>query len=197
MEGVAFEHLVVGDEADEGAVLLGGLAQAAVQQDAAGVVGERGLAVAEGFHPEVGGQGVHGLGADAVHAHGFLEGFRVELAAGVQLGSDVHHAAEGNAAAEVAHGHGLVLVDGDVDALAEAHRELVDRVVDDFLQEDVDAVSLPLTVAQAADVHAGTSPDVLVPLQGDDILLAIVGSVLLLGLFCHDCPFSLSCKFTE
>ena len=197
VEGVAFEHLLVGDEPDEGAVLLGGLAQAAVQQDAAGIVGERGLAVAEGFHPEVGGKGVHGLRADAVHAHGLLEGFRVELAAGVQLGSDVHHAAEGNAASEVAHGHGLVLVDGDVDALAEAHRELVHRVVDDLFQEDVDAVSLPFTVAQAADVHAGTSPDVLVPLQGDDVLFAVVGPVLLLRLFCHDCQSSLSCKDTE
>ena len=55
VEGVPFEHLVVGEEADEGAVLFGGLAEAAVQQDAAAVVGEGGLAVAEGLHPEVGG----------------------------------------------------------------------------------------------------------------------------------------------
>ena len=39
--------------------------------------------------------------------------------------------------------------------------------------------------------------DVLVPLQGDDVLFAVVGPVLLQRLFSHDCLFSLSCKDRE
>ena len=190
VEGIAFEHLVVGGEADEGAVLLGRVALAAVQQDAAAEVGEGGLAVAVGFHQE-------GLGADAVHTHGLLEGSRVELTAGVQLGNHIHHLSERDAASEVAHGHGPVLVDGDVDALAIAHRELVDGVVDDLFQEDVDTVTLPFAIAQAADVHTGTPPDVFVPLQGNDVFLTVVGSLLLQSLVSHFYLFSLSCKDTE
>ena len=190
VEGVPLEHLVVGGEADEGAVLLPGLAEAAVQQDAAGVVREGTLAVAEGFHPEIGGHRVYGLGAHTVHAHGLLEGLGVEFSAGVELGGDVHDGAQRDAAPEVTHGHGLVF-DGDVDALAETHRELVDGVVDDFLQQHVDAVSLPFAVAQAADIHTGAPPDVFIPLQGDDILFAVVGSFLFLCLFGHVTFFSL------
>ena len=197
VEGVAFEHLVVGGEADEGAVLFGRVALAAVQQDAAAEVGEGGLAVAVGFHQEVGGHRVDGLGADAVHTHGLLEGSRVELTAGVQLGNHVHHLSERDAASEVAHGHGPVLVDGDVDALAIAHRKLVDGVVDDLFQEDVDTVALAFAVTQAADVHTGAPPDVFVPLQGNDVFLTVVGSLLLQSLVSHFYLFSLSCKDTE
>ena len=190
MEGVTLEHLLIGGEADEGPVLFLALPDPAVQQDAPGVVCEGALSVAEGFHPEVGGHGVHGLGAHAVHTHGFLEGLGVEFAAGVQLGRDIHDLPERNAAAEVADRHGLVL-DVDVDALAEAHRELVHGIVDDLFQQDIDAVSLPLSVPQAPDIHAGAPPDVLIPLQGDDVLFVIVGSLLLLDLFSHVAFFSL------
>jgi hypothetical protein len=45
--------------------------------------------------------------------------------------------------------------EGDLDALAVAHDELVDGVVDDLLEQDVDAVVVVRAVAGAADVHAG------------------------------------------
>ncbi len=47
--------------------------------------------------------------------------------------------AERDAAAVVAHAHGA-LGELDLDLLAEAHRELVDGVVDRLLEQDVDAV---------------------------------------------------------
>ena len=72
-------------------------------EHALGELGGLDAAVAEGLHLEMGGQGVHGLGAHAVEAHRFLEGLAVVLAAGVDLGNHVHDLAQGNAAAVVAH----------------------------------------------------------------------------------------------
>ena len=71
---------------------------------------------------------------------GELEHVVVELAAGVDLAHAVDDLAEGDAAAVVADGDHGVLLAADLDDLALAHDELVDAVVDDFLQENVDAV---------------------------------------------------------
>ena len=180
VEGVVVEHLIIRSEADEGAVLFGGGYDSVFQEVSPGEMGIGTLAVAVGGDVEVHGHGVHGLGTYAVHAHALLEVGVVELAAGVKLGRGVHHLVQRNAAAVVPHGDGLVL-DGDVDAFAESHGELVDGVVDDFLQEHVDAVSLAVTVAQTADVHAGAATDVLVPFQGLDGIV-VVRSV---HCFCH------------
>jgi hypothetical protein len=59
-----------------------------------------------------------------------------------------------------AHAHQPVL-HLDLDALAVAHREFVDRVVDRFLEQHVDTVLGVGAVAEPANIHAGTQPDVL------------------------------------
>ena len=67
--------------------------------------------------------------------------------------------AERNAAPVVADRDlARVVVDVHVDALAETLPELVDRVVDHFLHQDVDAVVVHRARSGLADVHAGTQP---------------------------------------
>ena len=51
-------------------------------------------------------------------------------------------------------------MDVDFDAFAKPFVELVNAVVDAFLQQDVNAVFGVGTVAQASDVHAGAGADV-------------------------------------
>ncbi len=175
VEGETVEHLFVGDEADERSVLLVGGDDGRFQEVAPRKACVGALAVAVGGYVEFHRHGIHGLGTHAVHTHALLEVGVVELAARVELGRGVHHFIKRNAAAIVPHRHRLVL-DGDVDALAEAHGELVDGVVDDFLQEHIDAVSLTVTVAQPADIHTGAPAYMFVPFQGLDgiIVIAVV-----------------------
>ena len=96
-----------------------------------------------------------------MQAAGDFVGGGVELAAGVQLGEhhlhgghplavgQIHHV-DGNAAAVVDDGDGVVDVDDDVDLLGVAGESLVDRVVDDFVDEMVQP-----HLAGRADVHGG------------------------------------------
>ena len=66
----------------------------------------------------------------------------------------------GYATAIVAHAHLLVVHHLDFDALASMHLELVDRVVDDLLQEYVDTIVVLSTIAQLTDVHTGAQAHV-------------------------------------
>ena len=97
-----------------------------------------------------------------MQAAGDFVGGGVEFAAGVQLGKhDLHgghalavgqiHHVDGNAAAIVDDGDGVIDVDDDVDFLGVAGESLVDGVVDDFVDQMVQA-----HLAGRADVHGGT-----------------------------------------
>ena len=100
--------------------------------------------------------------ADAVQAAGDLVAAAAELAAGVQHGQ--HHLdrrlllgrarVDRDAAAVVDHRTPAVGLEGDVDAVAVAGQRLVDRVVDDLLDQVVQAA-----VTGRADVHARALAD--------------------------------------
>ena len=99
----------------------------------------------------------------------------VVLTARVEFRDSVHQFAEGNTAAVVAHFGGAVVGDIHLDALAETFVELVDRVVDGFLEQDVDTIFGVRAVTEAADVHTRASADMLHALKGADILFGIIG----------------------
>ena len=96
-----------------------------------------------------------------------------ELAAGVERGEHGLDAREAgllvlvdrDAAAVVLHGNTAVGVDDDVDAVAETGHSLVDGVVDDLVDEVVEAA-----LVGGADVHAGPAADGLEPLEDLDLL---------------------------
>ena len=129
------------------------------------------LAVAVDLHLEPGGQRVHHRDADAVQAAGDGVGVGVELAAGMQ---DRHDDLDGgplllrvhldrDAAAVVVDRDAAVGAQRHGDVVGVAGHRLVDRVVDDFLDQVVQAA-----LAGGADVHAGALADGLQALQHGD-----------------------------
>ena len=110
-------------------------------------------------------EGVHRLAPDAVQPYGELEDIVVVLAPGIDLADALDQLAQRDAPPVVADAEG-VLIQGDLDALALAHDELVDGVVDDLLEHDVDAIQGMGPVAEAPDVHPAAKADVLQGIQG-------------------------------
>ena len=172
--GVGAEHLLVHAERDEGAVLLLHAALPAVALlDPFGEGHRMGLAVAHRTGGEFAREHVHGLDAHAVQTHGLLEGLAAVLAAGVHLADGRRERLQGDAASVVAHRDPIVL-DGDLHLTSGAHDELVHRVVHHLLDKHVDTVVGLRAVAQLADIHARTQPDMLARREGDDGVVAVI-----------------------
>ena len=134
------------------------------------------LAVAPDLELEPLGQRVDHRHADAVQAAGDLVAVVVELAAGVQHGQhDLGRRLaalvqiDRNAAAVVDDRDRVVDVDRDVDLVAVAGQRLVDRVVDDLVDEVVQAGR-----AGRPDVHRGPLADRLEALEDLDLVGAVV-----------------------
>ncbi len=62
----------------------------------------------------------------------------------------------------------------DIDALARPHDKLVNGVVDDFFEQNIDAVILVRAVAQPADIHAGPLSDMLQRTEGLDLAFVVI-----------------------
>ena len=142
-------------------------------------------AVAVDFDRHPGGKGVHAGDADAVEAAGHLVGVVVELAAGVQHG---HHDFDGrdaeflvdvdrDAASVVADADAVVREDGHGDLRGESGERFVDTVVDDFVDQVVQAA-----LGRVADVHAGTLADGFQAVEDGDLVRGIVVRIAVFGL---------------
>ncbi len=176
------EDLAVGQPGDVRTGLLRRLAlDERPLRHAADVVLRPREAVAVDVDVELLAQRVDDGDADAVQAARHLVAAALaELAAGVEHGEHdldgrlllLLHDLDGDAAAVVADGDGVVRVDGDVHRVRLAGERLVDRVVHD----------LPDQVVQAArtrrpDVHAGSLAHRLETLEDGDVLCVITALV--------------------
>ena len=135
------------------------------------------LAVADRTDRKLARKHVDGLDADAVQTDGLLEGRAAVFAAGIHLADGRRERFERNAAAVVAH-RDHVVGHRDLDQLAGAHDEFVDRVVDNLLDQDIDAVVGLRAVAQLADIHARTQADMLARSEGYDGVVAVRGGCI-------------------
>ena len=146
------------------------------------------MAVAADLQVQALGERVDDRDADAVQAAGDLVAAAVpELAAGVEDGQHdlgrgallFLHRLDRDAAAVVGDGAAVVRVQDDADAVAVAGERLVDRVVDDLVDEVMKAAR-----AGRADVHAGTLADRFEALEDGDVLGAVgVGGLAPLAFF--------------
>ena len=171
------EDLRIRLERDLGAALLRGPGDLERDHRIAAVVGLLvDLAVAPDFQIQGLGQGVDDRDADAVQPAGDLVAVVVELAAGVEHRQ--HHfgrrtaalvEVDRNAAAVVDHGHGVVDVDRDVDLVAVAGERLVYRVVDDLVDEVMQARR-----SGRADVHRRPLAHGLEAFEDLDFVRAVV-----------------------
>ena len=94
------------------------------------------LTFSHGLHDELFRQSVNGFGTHAVQTDRFLERLAVVLTAGVQNGNSVHHLTQRYTSAVIPDGYASVR-HGHFDHLAFAHAELVDGVIDGFLDEHI------------------------------------------------------------
>ena len=119
------------------------------------------LALSVGLHLEVRAQRIDRLHAHTVQSYALLESLGVVFSAGVEHAHGLHQLALRYAAAIVAHADTQVFVYRNLNALACVHLELVDAVVDYFLQKHVDAVLGKRAVAQPAYIHTRSGAHVL------------------------------------
>ena len=143
------EDLSIGQEVNFGAALLGaaGLLELGSRL-AFGIFLHKGAFFrAPDFQLQQFAEGVHAGNAYAVQPAGDFVAGGIELAAGVQLGHhyfrrrdffaiDIHRA-DGNTAAVVDHGDGIINVNGDIDFGGIAGQGLVHRVVHHFIHQVV------------------------------------------------------------
>ena len=178
------KNLRVGLERDLGsrALALAELLQVA-HHGAAGKVHRPNVAFAADLRLEPFGERVDSRDADAVQTAGarLVAAAAIELAAGVNLGEHdlqgraiihVGHSADGDAAAVVGDGDAAVGIDLDHDHRGEGVDRLVDAVVDDFVDQVMQAAGRGVP-----DVHGGPLADPFDPLEHADIA-GIVGGVV-------------------
>ena len=135
------------------------------------------------------GEGVHRLGTDAVQAHGELKDLVIVLGARVDDRDAINDLPQRNAAPVIPDDH-LSIVELDANRVSVAHDELIHTIVDDFLEQDVDAVVQVAPVAEPANIHAGPKTNVLQGRECLDLTL-VVGVRVLLGT--HVSPSCQSC----
>ena len=139
------------------------------------------------LHLQLFGQRVHATHADSVQAAGHLVAVGIELAAGMQLG---HHdlgrrdalggvLVHRDAATVILDRDRVVDVDRDVDSVAVPGQSLVHGVIDDLVNQVVEA-----EFAGRADVHGRALPDSLQPFQHPDVVRGVVAA-LILSRYCH------------
>ena len=161
VEGVAREQCRVGLEEDEGSVLVGSVLGMVAHEVAALKLKRSYHSVAIRPHLEMSAQCVDRLHTHTVQSDALLERLRVVLASGVEHRYSLDELTLGYAAAVVAHRNTQTVVDIDFDATTGIHLELVDRVVDNLLEQHVDAVLRQVAVAQTSDVHTGARTHML------------------------------------
>ena len=175
------EDIRVGHEADRGA----GLALLRLPGDghvrrrlAAGELLPVDLPVPPHLGHEPLGERVHDRDADAVQAAGDLVALPAELPAGVELRQDdcesrqplVGHEVDRDTGPPILDGDRIVGVEAYLDAVVPARESLIDRVVDDFVDQVV-KTSRPCR----ADVHAGALTNGLQALENSDVFSAVTG----------------------
>ena len=187
--GIVLENRSVGGKLHQRAVGLVGGGEAALGDDlAAGIAHRVAHAVAIGLYEEARRQGIHRLDTHAVQTHRFLEGLGVVLATGVHLRRHVSHLVERNTPPVVSHRDHLAR-NLDNNLFAKAHHVLVERIVENLLQQHVDTVVGVRTVAQLSNVHTGPAADMLLPVESLDGVGAIFKVCIFLCIFCHKFPF--------
>ena len=130
-------------------------------------------AVPVALHLEMGTERIDGFHTYTVQSDALLESLGIVFSAGVQHRDGLDELALRNPAAVVADTDTQVVFHVDFDPVAGIHLELIDRVVDYFLQEHIDSVFRQLAVAQPADVHPRPGTYMLHVRQVPDVVVGI------------------------
>ncbi len=131
--------------------------------------------VAEAHHLKTCAKGIDGLHADAVQSYTLLEGLGVILSASIEYGDSLNKFSLRDTTAVVADTDAEVVLDVDLYSVACIHLKLINGVVDDLLEQHIDAVFGQRTVAKTSDIHTGTCADMLHIAQMTDVVVGVFG----------------------
>ena len=106
-------------------------------------------------------QCIHSLYSYTIQANGLLESLRVEFSAGVQNTHRVDKLTLRDASTVVSNRDAVIVFDIHLDTVASLHLELIDGVVEHFLQQDIDSIFCRRAVTQTSDIHTWTQADML------------------------------------
>ena len=121
----------------------------------------------------VNGESIDGLDTDPIKPNRLLEGLGVNLPPSVHLARSIDELTKRDTAPVVTHCH-LTVTDSDLYLLPCPHDILVDRVIKDFLQQDIDTIIRMGAISKLPNVHPRAATNMLVPLQGLDITVVVV-----------------------
>ena len=173
LEGVAHEQRIIGLEKDVSTCLFRRFLRHIADQYPTFKDCGAHMSVTIATHLKTTAQRIDRFDAHAVQAHAFLESLRVILTTGVQFADRLDKFALRNAAPIIAHTDPEIVLDVDLNLLARSHLELVDAVIQRFLQQHINTVIALASVPQTADVHAGADTDMLHVIQMSDVLVRI------------------------
>ena len=158
-----------------------------------------GVAIPPDFDAEFLAQRIHARNADPVQTAGDLVVRSVKLAAGMELRQHdldgwhafacrQHHVVDRDATAVVRDRDRVVDVDRYFDALRVAGQRLVNRIIDDLVDEVMQTL-----LASRANVHCRTKPNSLEALEDRNVFACVGLGGRNLGWRVRDCRGDLSC----
>ena len=191
VKGVIQEQRIVGFEMNIGTILILRVLRLVADHFTTFEDGHTHLTITVATHLKVAAQRIDGLHADTIQTNRLLKGLGVVLTASVQHRDRLDHLSLGDATTIVAHRHPQVLIDRHLNTVTGLHLELIDGVVDDFLQQHIDTIFRQGAIAQATDIHTRTGTYMLHVTQMADILVIILYRLVRLinevVVFYHSC----------
>ena len=149
------KHLGIRSVGDEGAIRFRTLLVFLVDRQGvpAGILNPSRFSFPEGLNVKIGGQRVHRLDSHSIQTDRLLEGLGIVLRSGVYLGRAIKKFFQGNPPTMISNGYGLA-IGLHANLLPETHDELVNAIIQNLLEQNVNAIILGRTVSKLADVHA-------------------------------------------
>ena len=85
-------------------------------------------------------KGIDCLQAHTIQTNAFLKSLAIILAASVKFAHGIHHLALRYTPAIVAYTHTKIVFNGDFNAVARSHLELVNTIINCFFQQHIDTI---------------------------------------------------------
>ena len=118
-------------------------------------------------------QSIHRLDTHPIQTDRLLEGLTIILRPSINLGGTVHQLTQRNPATVVTHLHPALVIDVDANLLTVPHDKLIHRIIECFLQENIDPIVRRRPITQLTNIHSGTEANVLSPVQTLNIVLGV------------------------
>ena len=131
------------------------------------------LAFTVASHFETAAQRIDCLHTHTIESDALFERFAVIFTARIENGNGLDELALRNATAIVADGDAQVIFHVDLYSVASIHLKLVDGIVNDFLEEHIDAVLGQVAITQTPDIHTRSGADVLHVGQVPNVVVGI------------------------